>query len=51
MSKSTIPYIPVCSSECNKNKEEKETKKQACGFCSEDKCLLDCAICVSKIKK
>jgi len=48
MSKSTVPHISVCSSECYKNKE---TKKQACGFCPEDKCLLDCAICVPKIKK
>jgi len=48
MSKSIIPYIPVYSLEWYKNKE---TKKQACGFCPGDKCLLDCAICVPKIKK
>ncbi len=51
MSKLTIPYISVCSSEWHKNKEEKETKKQACGFCPGDMCLLDCVICVPKIKK
>ncbi len=51
MSKITIPHIPVYGSESYMSKEEKETKKQACGFCPGDKCLLDCAICVPKIKK
>jgi len=30
--------------------EEKETKKQFCGYCPIDKCLLDCVICNPKDK-
>ncbi|MCH8915746.1 MAG: hypothetical protein IIA82_07900 [Thaumarchaeota archaeon] len=30
--------------------EEKETKKQFCGYCPVDKCLLDCVICNPKEK-
>jgi len=26
-------------------------KKQFCGYCSEDKCLLDCEICNPKLAK
>jgi len=28
--------------------EEKEIKKQFCGYCPVDKCLLDCEICNPK---
>ncbi len=32
-------------------KIELKKKKQVCGYCPEDKCLLDCKICNPKIGK
>ncbi len=35
-------------SQCHPRIELNKKKKQFCGYCHEDKCLLDCKICNSK---
>ena len=35
--------------QCHPQMELKKKKKQVCGNCPEDKCLLDCKICNPKL--
>ena len=35
--------------QCHPQMELKKKKKQVCGYCPEDKCLLDCKICNPKL--